>query len=113
MKRNKRKSRNEFRYNYFTKHHNFVFEVDGNKYHALGLTTKRFTRDKNKKWHMNMPLTNNPKLGDNRKSYIRYGYITQDKNTFGKVDKRFLFSGIDKSKVKSKIRYFKNKRRYK
>ena len=90
---------------------NYIFEEDGNDYHALGLTTKRFTRDKKKKRHKNMPLDDNPKKNDSRKSYIRYGYITQNKNTFGKVDRRFAFSNNDKPKVKSKIRNFKNKRR--
>lgn len=109
---NKRKiPKNEFRYNYNTKHMNYVFEEDGQKYHSLGLTTKRQTRDKNKKWHNNMPLKNNPRKNDNRKSYIRYGYITQNKNTYGVIDRRFIFSEIDKPKVKSKIRHYKSRRR--
>lgn len=113
MKKRKRKPRNEFRHNYYTGHYNFIFEEEGNNYHALGLTTKKFTRDKNKKWHKNMPLITNPKRKDNRKSYIRYGYITQNINSFDKIDKRFSFSNEDLKNIKSKIRYFKNKRRRK
>lgn len=111
--KNKRISKNEFRYNKITKHHNYIFEEDGEDYHSLGLTTRKRTRDRNKKWHKNMPLENNPKRNDTRKSYIRYGYITQNKNTFGKVDRRFNFSNTDMPKVKSKIRHFKNVRRKK
>ena len=113
MTKQKRISKNEFRYNYNTKHMNYVFEEQGKKYHSLGLTTKKHTRDKNKKWHKNMPLDVNAKSGESKKSYIRYGYITQNQNTFGKIDKRFKFANEDKQKVKSKIRYFKNQRRKK
>lgn len=109
--KDKLKSKNEFRYNYYTKHTNYIFEETDKNYHSLGLTTKKITRDKNKKWHSNMPLDNNPKKNDNRKSYIRYGYISQNKNTFGKIDRRFAFSHKDKLNVKSKIRYFKKKRK--
>lgn len=113
MDKRKRKSKNEFRYNYSTKHMNYVFEEDGQKYHSLGLATKKRTRDENKKWHNNMTLNNNPKKNDNRKSYIRYGYITQNKNTFGEINRRFSFSEIDKPKVKSKIRHYRSRRRRK
>ena len=109
----KRKTKNEFRYNKITKHHNYIFEEDGDDFHSLGLTSHNATRDRKNKWHTNMPLDNNPKRNDTKHehSYIRYGYITQNKNTFGKVDRRFNFSNTDMPKVKSKIRKFKNKRR--
>lgn len=79
----------------------------------MGLTTKKYTRDKKKKWHKNMPLIKNPKENDRRKSYIRYGYISQNKNTFGKKDKRFSFDEEDIPAVKAKIRHYKKERRKK
>lgn len=113
MKKRKRTTKNEFRYNKVTKHHNYIFEEDGDDYHSLGLTTRSRTRDKNRKWRANMLLNNNPNKNDKKHtySYVRYGYITQNKNTFGKVDRRFNFSNSDIPKVKSKIRNYKNNRR--
>lgn len=106
MKKRKRKSVNEFRYNYNTKHTNYVFEEDKNKYHALGLTHKAKTLGK-----VNMPLDSNPKRGRNEKAYIRFGIITDKKNNYSGVDKRFKFSLSDYKNVKSKIRNYKKKRK--
>lgn len=107
----KRYARNEFRYNYKTKHYNYIFEEDGKLLHGVGITHQKRTRLKNK-WYKNMPLKQNPQQNKIEKSYIRSGYIAQNKNTFGKVDKRFAFrNDTDKANVKSKIRHFKNERR--
>ena len=112
MARNKRRTINEFRYNYSTKHMNYIFEEDGVNYHSLGLTTKRFTRGKRNKVIRNMPLVKNPKKNDNRKSYVRFGIISQNKKSFANnVDKRFKFSDYDYSNVKSKIRNYKKRRK--
>ena len=112
MARNKRKARNEFRYNFSTKHMNYVFEEDGKNYHSLGLTTKRYTRGKRNLYMKNMPLSINPKKNDNRKSYIRFGIISQNKKSFAnKTDKRFKFSKDDYFNVKSKIRNYKKYRK--
>jgi len=111
MSKRKRYTKSEFRYNYNTKHMNYVFEEDGNDYHSLGLTHQRRTCDKKKKWHKNMPLSYNPQKNKTKKSYIRYGVISQNKKTYGGIDKRFQFSAKEKSKVKSKIRNYKNNRR--
>lgn len=110
MTKNKRYAKNEFRYNYYTNHTNYIFEEDGNNYHSLGLTHSRRTKDENEKRHKNMPLYKNPQKNKDRKSFIRYGVITQDKKSFGKVDNRFAFSVNDKPKVKSKIRKYKKYR---
>lgn len=48
MSKRKRKSKNEFRYNYSTKHMNYVFEENGQNYHSFGLTTQKRIRDKTK-----------------------------------------------------------------
>lgn len=112
MAKHNRIAKNEFRYNYTTKHHNYIFEQDGNDYHSLGITHQRRTKINNK-WHKNMPLKQNTQRNKTEKSFIRYGYITQDLNTFGKIDRRFAFSDEDKSKVKAKIRQFKKRRKNK
>ena len=111
MARNKRKARNEFRYNYSTKHINYIFEEDGRNYHSVGLTHQRKTHYKNK-WYKNMPLIINPKKNDNSKSYVRFGIISQNKKSFAnKTDKRFKFSKDDYFNVKSKIRNYKKYRK--
>ncbi len=108
----KRFAKNEFRYNYYTKHENFIFEEDGDNFHSLGLTHNKQTKDKNKKWHKNMPLNKNPQKNKTETSYLRYGVITQNKKTFSnKPDKRFVFDDSDKASVKSKIRNYKKKRK--
>ena len=112
MTKNKRYSKNEFRYNYYTNHTNYIFEEDGNNYHSLGLTHQRKTFDnRNNKWRKNLPLFNNPNKKDNSKSYVRYGVITQNRKTFSNsVDNRFMFSENDMPKVKSIVRKYKTVR---
>ena len=107
MRRNKRKSRNEFRYNYDTGHIVYVFEEEKSKYKGLGIThSKRTFRTKN------MPLFYNPQKGKKQKAYIRNGIINKKKSSFAKhSDKRFKFSFPDFRNVKSKIRNFKKLRR--
>lgn len=109
----KKKTKGEFRYNYYTKHTNFVFEETENDYHALGLTHQRKTFDKKKKkWRKNMPLVKNPKNNSNENAFIRYGVISQNKKTFSNVDKRFKFRNkTDMLNVKSKIRNYKKNRK--
>lgn len=43
-----RKSKDEFRYNYSTKHMNYVFEKENNSFHNLGITLKSKIKDDNK-----------------------------------------------------------------
>ena len=112
-KKVKRFARNEFRYNYVTQHPNYIFEEEGNKYHSIGITHHKKTRDKNKKWHKNMPLYQNPQKNKKQKSYMRYGFITQNKKTYGNVDMRYSWSASDKMKVRTKIHTYKNIRRKK
>lgn len=112
-KKNKKISKNEFRYNYDTKHMNYVFEEDNKRYHALGLTTKSRTKDKNGVARKNMKLNTNPEK-DNfaEDSYIRYGYITGRINSFSKkTSKKFAFDVEDFKNVKSKIRKYKSNRK--
>lgn len=112
MRKNKRYSRNEFRYNYVTKHPNYIFEEDGSDYHSLGITHQKRTKIKNK-WRKNTPLHKNPQNKKTKKSYLRYGYITQNKNTYGNIDAGFNFDELDISKVRTKVHSFKNFRRKK
>lgn len=51
MKKRKRTSKNEFRYNNRTNHPNYIFEDDGRRYSALGITHSAETMGKK-----NMPL---------------------------------------------------------
>ncbi len=114
MKRTKRYSRNEFRYNKNTKHTNYVFEEENNKYHSLGLTHQSYTWDKKKKTlRKNTPLLHNPQQWQPSKSHIRYGIITDNKNSFGKRRNNFSFHPDDVPKVKFIIRNYKNRRRKK
>lgn len=102
----KRKSKNEFRFNYDTGHMNYIFEEDSKRYHALGITHKSKTYGVK-----NMPLAKNPQRGKTKKSYLRYGYISNYKYKFAnKTDKRFSFSDSDFLNVKSKIRKYKSYR---
>lgn len=103
----KYKSKNEFRYNYNTKHMNYVFEEYGKKYHSLGLTHHKKTFGKK-----NMPLFSNPKKNSKEKAYVRNGIITDKTDNYSYIDKRFSFSSRDKANVKSIIRKYKAKRRY-
>lgn len=113
--KNKRISKNEFRYNYTHNHMNYIFEEDGNKYHSVGITHDNTTWDnKKKKRRNNMPLLQNPQINKNDPSYIRYGIITDKKNNYSrKIARNFRFSNSDYKNVKSKIRNYKNRRRKK
>ena len=102
----KRKSKNEFRYNYSTKHKNYVFEESGNKYHSVGLTHDSATFGRN-----NMPLHSNPQKGKNEIAFVRNGIITDKKRNFGKPLKNYEFDKSDFRNVKSKIRNYKKKRK--
>jgi len=107
MTRRKKVSKNEFRYNYNTKHMNYVFEEDGKYYHSIGLTTKSKTSKKK-----NMPLFENPKRGSDKQSFVRNGIITNKKKNYSATsDRRFRFSDIDFPNVKSKIRKYKSSRK--
>lgn len=109
MKKKKRVSKNEFRYNRKTKHMNFIFEEDMNNYHSLGLTTDEYTFKKK-----NILLKNNPQKNRNYPSYIRNGIISQKKDTYArKTDNRFNFSSEDYPVVKSRIRKYKSYRKNK
>ncbi len=111
MSKGKRKALNEFRYNYNQKHTNYVFEDDGNKYHSIGLTHQKATKDKNNKVHNNMQLNINAKKNANENSFVRYGIITDKKQNYSSIDKRFQFSDEDFKNVKAKIRNYKKNRK--
>ncbi len=108
MRKNKKKrfSKNEFRYNYNTKHINYVFEEESNKYHSLGITHRKYTFGKK-----NILLDKNPQKNKIDKSYLRNGIITSKKNNYSSVRKNFNFSESDMPKVRAKIRKYKNNRR--
>jgi len=107
MSKRKRYTKSEFRYNYNTKHMNYVFEEDGKYYHSIGLTTKSKTSKKK-----NMPLFENPKRGSDKQSFVRNGIITNKKKNYSATsDRRFRFSDIDFPNVKSKIRKYKSSRK--
>ena len=107
-KKNKKISKNEFRYNYDTKHPSYVFMEDENKYKAFGLTHKNKTFNKT-----NMPLSKNPNPDDENTSYLRNGVVSSKKKNFSPILKNFVFSDEDFKNVKSKIRNYKNKIRKK
>lgn len=114
MPKQKRYSRNEFRYNKNTKHYNYVFEEDGNKFHSIGLTHKNYTYDnKKRKWRKNMPLDKNPQKSKSDNVFVRYGIITSKKDNYGDKRNNFEFSRSDFSNVKVKVRNYKNQRRKK
>ncbi len=113
-KKNKKISKNEFRYNYDTKHMNYVFEQTNKKYHSLGLTSHSETKDKTGTSRQNMKLNNNPEKNKTNDSYIRYGIITGHIGSYSKnPSKKFNFNNDDFKLVKSKIRNYKNFRRKK
>lgn len=99
----KRKARNEFRFNHDTNHMNYVYEEVGDEYKSIGLTTKDETFGRK-----NMPLKKNPKKGDTGDSYIRNGSIKDNKKSYSKkAAKNYQFSKEDMANVKSKIRHHK------
>ncbi|MBO5046736.1 MAG: hypothetical protein J6C93_07730 [Clostridia bacterium] len=99
--------RNEFRFNFDTRHPNFVFEEKNGKYISLGLTHEERTFGKR-----NMSLKNNPKKGGMEKSYVRNGVIVGKKRSYGKrTIKNMQFSKEDAANVKSKIRNYKKGRK--
>ena len=100
--------RNEFRYNNYTRHPNYVFGEDDNSYHSLGITHEKYTFGRK-----NMPLAQNPKRGDKSKAYIRNGVIRRNKKYYGRILTDYSFSSEDKAKIKSKIRQYKKRNRHK
>lgn len=100
--------KNEFRYNHKTEHVNYIFEEDGKKYKAKGITSKPTTFGK-----PNMPLSKNPEHLPNgerkqKTAYIRNGTIVDNKKSFAKKPiKKFDFAKEDFPKVKSTIRNYK------
>ena len=109
----KMKPKNEFRYNHQAGHMNYVFAEKGDEYRSVGLTTEDMTFGKT-----NMPLKNNPHIGDdpNKKVYVRNGIIADNKKSYkNKTSKSWEFSKDDMALVKSKIRNYKKseKRRQK
>lgn len=85
-KKNKKISKNEFKYKYDTKHPTYVFMEDENKYKAFELTPKDKTFNKN-----NMTLNKNPNPNDKNSSYLRTGIVSSKKKNFGSVLKNFIF----------------------
>lgn len=101
-KRTAGSTRDEFRYNINTQHYNYIFEAHEkeDEYYALGLTTDETTFG-----IQNMPLTQNPKKGDDRKSYIRNGEIVDGHKAFSKrTYSNIKFSEEDLPNVKAKKR---------
>ena len=107
-RKNKRYARNEFRYNYKTKHPNYIFEEDGQKYHAIGITHKRKTFGK-----FNTTLSYNIQENKTGKSRLRNGIITSNKNSFSSTRTGYRFHKEDMPKVRAKIKLYKNNRRKK
>ena len=113
-KKNKKVSKNEFRYNYDTNHINYVFEQVNKRFHSLGLTSNSETKDKTGTYRKNMKLNKNPEKNKTTNSYIRYGIITAHIGSYSKKpSKKFNFDNEDFKLVKSKIRNYKNYRRKK
>lgn len=106
MKKRKRTSKNEFRFNNRTNHPNYIFEDDGRRYSALGITHSAETMGKK-----NMPLSVNPQVGKYEKSYIRHGVIQLKHEAFGSTNRKFKFSKEDFTNVRSKIRKYKKIRK--
>ena len=105
--KNKRKAKNEFRYNNSTSHPNYIFEESGKKYRALGLTHSDKTFGK-----PNMPLKSNPRKTDSKPAYIRNGIISEKKSNFSeKPIKGMSFGQEDFPNVKARIRNYKKNRR--
>ena len=98
--------RNEFRYNNRTGHINWVFESKNGKTRAFGITHSPETFGRG-----NMPLTKNPKKGDQQDAYIRNGVISDSDKTFSKKTKRLQFSQEDIPNVKSKRRNYIKRRK--
>ena len=98
----KYKPKNEFRYNYDSKHPNYIFGESKNKYKSLGITHKETTFNKK-----NMPLKYNPNRLSKSKAYIRHGVITTKKSNYSKKLKNYRFADCDYKNVKSKIRNYK------
>ena len=109
----KRKARNEFRYNYNTKHMTYVFEEDKKKFHSIGITHDDTTWDnKKKKRRHNLSLVKNPQRNHTESSFIRFGIVTDKQINYSKKPAHnFIFSKTDFRNVKSKIRNYKNRRR--
>lgn len=105
-KKNKKISKNEFRYNYDTKHPTYIFLESNGKYRSFGLTHQDKTFNKK-----NMPLNVNPNVMDNSKAYIRNGVVSSKKSNFGKILNNYRFDSSDIKNVKSKVRHYK--KRYK
>lgn len=109
MAKKKYRAKNEFRYCKKTKHTAYIFEDDGKKYNAVGITHKEKTFGKK-----NMPLDKNPQKGKTEKAYIRNGIIREKHKSFGtNTRNNFEFSETDFPKVKAKIRNYKKERRQK
>lgn len=100
--------KNEFRFNYNTKHKNYVFEELDDKFHSVGLTHENTTFGRK-----NMPLSKNPQKGKTDKAYVRNGIIVDKKKNYGKPLKNYGFDKSDFKNVKSKIRNYKSKRKSK
>ena len=77
---------------------NYVFLEKNKKYKAVGLTTEEYTFGKK-----NMPLVQNTQKGDNERSFVRNGIISQRKERFSNIKNNYEFSKEDFSNVKSKI----------
>lgn len=107
LKRKNSSTRDEYRYNIDTDHMNWVFEQDGEEYKSFGFTSKDTTFG-----IKNMPLENNPKKGDTRKSYIRNGVVTGTKHSYSaKTAKNYQLTGNDKANAKSKARHYKKEQK--
>ena len=111
-KKPKRITKFEFRFNFNTKHTNFIFEQENNKYHGIGLTHSAETFDKKRnKMRQNIPLFENPQKNKKDKAYIRYGIITNTTASYGEVRKNFKFAPDDIPTVKFIARNYKKKRK--
>lgn len=106
-RKNKRVAKNEFRYNRNQKHITFVFEDDGKRYTAVGITHQPESFGKK-----NMPLEHNPqKFKQKGDSFVRNGFIRDRHSSYGRPNNNYALSSEDYPKVKAKIRNYKKKRK--
>lgn len=98
-KKKKKTVKNEVRYNKHTKHFDYVFEDDGNRYTSFGITHHDKTFG-----IKNMPLKQNPQMNHTEQAFVRNGKNRSPHKNYGKVKNNFAFSNEDFANVKAKVR---------
>ena len=97
-------TRTEFRYNKKRKHYSYIYKFKGDDRYNLLLSSKpkrEVKKNGKKKYIDNARLTKHPNPNKpNEKSYLMTKRYIDDKNDFGKQSKNWLFSPIDRIKIK-------------